>query len=125
MLNEVLLYTGSGVIVIWGVAHLIPTRAIVNGFGSISEDNKRIIAMESIAEGITLIFLGVLVLLVTIIGSYQNTVSRVVFWACAIMLIVMAMPTALTGARTSILPYKICPFVKTAVAILFILGVLV
>ncbi len=125
MLNEVLLYTGSSLIVIWGVAHLIPTKAIVKGFGSISEDNKRIIAMESIAEGITLIFLGVLVLLVTIIGSYQNTVSRVVFWACAIMLIVMAMLTALTGARTSILPYKICPFVKTAAAILFILGVLV
>ena len=125
MLNEILLYIGSGLIIIWGVAHLIPTKAIVKGFGSISEDNKRIIAMESIAEGITLIFLGVLVLLVTIIGSYQNTVSRVVFWACAIMLIVMAMLTALTGARTSILPYKICPFVKTAVAILFILGVLV
>ena len=125
MLNEVLLYTGSGLIVIWGVAHLIPTKAIVKGFRSISEDNKRIISMESIAEGITLIFLGVLVLLVTIIGSYQNTVSRVVFWACAIMLIVMAMLTALTGARTSILPYKICPFVKMAVAILFILGVLV
>lgn len=125
MLNEILLYIGSGLIFIWGVAHLIPTKAIVNGFGSISEDNKRIITMESIAEGITLIFLGVLVLLVTIIGSYQNTVSRVVFWACAIMLIVMAMLTALTGARTSILPYKICPFVKMAVAILFILGVLV
>ena len=123
MLHEVLLYTGSGLIVILGVAHLIPTKAIVKGFGVISEDNKRIIAMESIAEGITLIFLGVLVLLVTIIGNYQNTVSRAVFWACAIMLIVMAMLTALTGARTSILPYKICPFVKTAAAILFILGV--
>ena len=125
MANEILLYTGSGLIVIWGVAHLIPTKAIIKGFGSISEDNKRIIAMESIAEGITLIFLGVLVLLVTILGGYQNTVSTVVLWACAIMLIVMALLTALTGARTSILPYKICPFVKMAVAILFILGVLV
>ncbi len=125
MLNEVLLYTGSSLIVIWGVAHLIPTKAIVKGFGSISEDNKRIIAMESIAEGITLIFLGVLVLLVTILGGYQNTVSTVVLWACAIILVVMAMLTALTGARTPILPYKICPFVKTAAAILFILGVLV
>jgi len=124
MLNEILLYTGSGLIIIWGVAHLIPTKAIVKGFGSISEDNKRIIAMESIAEGITLIFLGILILLVTIVGGYQNTVSRVVFWTCAIILVVMAMLTAFTGARTSILPYKICPFVKTAVAILFILGVL-
>jgi len=124
MANEILLYTGSSLIIIWGVAHLIPTKAIVKGFGSISEDDKRIIATESIAKGITLIFLGVVVLLVTILGGYQNTVSAVVLWACVIMLVVMAMLTALTGARTSILPYKICPFVKTAVAILFALGVL-
>jgi hypothetical protein len=34
----------------------------------------------------------------------------------------MAVLTASTGARTSILPIKICPAVKIAVAILFILG---
>ena len=122
MPNEILLYIGSGLIIIWGMAHLVPTKAIINGFGPISEDNKRIIAMESIAEGITLIFLGILVLLVTTIGDYQNDGPRVVYWACAIMLIVMAILTAFTGAKTSILPYKICPFVKTAVAILFIIG---
>jgi len=30
--------------------------------------------------------------------------------------------TALTGARTSVVPIKICPFVKTIVAILFIVA---
>jgi len=38
------------------------------------------------------------------------------------MLLVMAVLTALTGARTSAVPYRICPFIKTIVAILFILG---
>jgi hypothetical protein len=38
------------------------------------------------------------------------------------MLIVMAILTGFTGARTSIVPIKICPFVKTVVAILFFLG---
>lgn len=122
-MNEILLYIGSGVIISWGIAHLIPTKAIVNGFGAISEDNKKILAMESIAEGLTLIFLGVLALLVTLAGGYDDTVSRVVLWATATMLLVMALLTQLTGARTSSLPYKICPFVKTAVAILLILAV--
>jgi hypothetical protein len=120
--NEALLYTGSAIIIIWGVAHLIPTKAIVRGFGPISEDNKKIITMESIAEGLTLCFLGVLVLMVTIVGGVEGQVSKAVFWASAIMLLIMAILTALTGARASLIPYKICPFVKTAVAVLFILG---
>jgi hypothetical protein len=38
------------------------------------------------------------------------------------MLVVMAVLTALTGARTKIIPIKICPFVKLAVAVMFVLG---
>jgi len=123
-MNEILLYVGSSVIIIWGIAHIIPTRAIVNGFGAISEDNKKILAMESIAEGLTLIFLGVLALLVTLVGGYDDTVSQAVLWAIAAMLLVMALLTQVTGARTSLIPYKICPFVKTTVAVLMILAVL-
>ena len=119
---EILLYIGSIVIILWGIAHLIPTKSIVSGFGQISEDNKKIIAMESIAEGITLCFIGVLALLVTGQAGSQGQASFIVYLACAVMLLVMAVLTLLTGARTSILPYKICPAVKTAVAILFLLG---
>ena len=121
-MNEILLYVGSSVIIIWGIAHLIPTRAIVNGFGAISEDNRKIIAMESIAEGLTLIFLGVLTLLVTLVGGYDDSVSQAVLWANAVMLLIMALLTQLTGARTSLIPYKVCPFVKTIVAVLIILA---
>ena len=122
MINDILLYIGAGIITLWGIAHIIPTKSIVGGFGEISEDNKKIITMESIAEGITLCFLGVLVLLVTSLADSQSQVAYIVYLACAVMLLIMAILTALTGARTSILPYKICPVVKTIVAILFILG---
>ena len=121
-MNDTLIYIGSAIIILWGIAHLIPTRAIVNGFGAISEDNKKIIAMESIAEGLTLIFLGVLPLLVTILADPQSEIADIVYLACAVMLLVMALLTLLTGARTPTIWYKICPAVKTAVAILFILG---
>lgn len=41
-MNETLLYIGSIVIILWGIAHVIPTKAIVNGFGEISEDNRSV-----------------------------------------------------------------------------------
>jgi hypothetical protein len=122
MIGDILLYVGAGVITLWGIAHIAPTKAVVNGFGQISQDNKRIITMEWIAEGLTLCFIGLLVLLVTVFAGPQNQVSNIVYWSSAAMLVVMAILTASTGARTSILPIKICPAVKIAVAILFFLG---
>jgi hypothetical protein len=49
------------------VAHLFPTKSVVRGFGDISQDNKNIIAMEWLVEGVALIFVGVLVVIITVI----------------------------------------------------------
>ena len=89
-MNEILLYIGSAIIILWGIAHLIPTGAIVRGFGDISKDNKKILAMELMAEGLTLIFLGVLPLLVTLMVGSQGRTAYIVYLACAAMLLVMA-----------------------------------
>ncbi len=124
MINNILLYMGAGIITVWGIAHIIPTKAVVKGFGEISQENRRIITMEWIAEGLTLCFIGLLVLFVTIWGEAQSRTSIMVYMASAAMLVIMAALTSVTGARTSIVPIKICPFVKIAVAILFILGTL-
>ena len=40
MASDVLLYVGAGVITVWGVAHIVPTKSVVKGFGEISEENK-------------------------------------------------------------------------------------
>jgi hypothetical protein len=50
LLEIALLYSDSAVILIWGIVDFFPTRTIVRGFGSISEDNKRIITMEWLAD---------------------------------------------------------------------------
>jgi hypothetical protein len=47
-----------------------------------------------------------------------------VYRALAVMLIIMAAWTLMTGARTSIIPIKICPAVKTICAVLLWLGTL-
>ena len=121
-MNETLLYIGSIVIILWGIAHIIPTKAIVNGFGEISEDNRKVLTMELIAEGLTLIFLGVLPLLVTLSVGVQDRTAGIVYLACAVMLLVMAVLTGMTGARTATIWYKLCPAIKTVVAVLFILS---
>lgn len=118
----VLVSIGSMVITLWGIAHLLPTKSVVSGFGTISGDNRKIITMEWIAEGLTLCFIGLLVILVTLYAGPQNLVSVLVYRATAWMLVVMAGVSFLTGAKTSISPIKICPLVKSIVAILFFLG---
>ena len=122
MTPSVLLYLGSIIITLWGVSHIIPTKSVVAGFGTLSSDNFRIITMEWVAEGLTMVFIGLLVLATTILIGPGSTTANLVFYATAAMLIVMAIWSAFTGARTSILPMKACPFVKTFVAILFILA---
>lgn len=122
MLGDIMLYVGSAIITLWGIAHIVPTKSVVKGFEPISQDNKRIITMEWVAEGLTLCFIGLLVLFVTIWGGVQSQASIVVYRASAVMLVIMAALTSFTGARTSILPIKICPFVKTVAALLFFLG---
>jgi len=44
-----MLYAGSIIILVWGVAHIVPTKSVVKGFGPTSEENRRIITMEWIA----------------------------------------------------------------------------
>lgn len=120
-----LLYSGSIIILIWGTAHLFPTKAIVSGFGAISDDNRRIITMEWLAEGVAMIYMGVLALLVTGIAGRSAPASTVVYLATATTLVIMAILGWLTYARTPIIPMKLCPWIQSFSALLLIAGVLV
>ncbi len=121
MTNSALVLVGSLAITLWGLAHIVPTRSVVAGFGAISETNQRIIMMEWVAEGLTLCFIGLLVLSTSLFGG-AGAASLLVYRASALMLLIMAGWTSLTGARTPIVPIKLCPAVKTIVAILFIVA---
>lgn len=58
MIGQILAYIGAAFVAFWGISHLFPTKNVVAGFGEISEDNRHIITMEWITEGLALIFIG-------------------------------------------------------------------
>lgn len=118
----VLLYLGAAMVMVWGIAHVaIPTRSIIDSFGPISPDNKRILLMEWLMEGVLLVFLGVLVALVSFLVPTSDPTAIIVYRACATVLVVMAGISFFTGARTPVLPMKLCPPIFLTVAILFAL----
>jgi hypothetical protein len=115
-----LLFSGSAVIFLWGVGHLVPTRNVVADFGDITQDNRKIITMECLIEGLTLCFLGVLVALSVSILGPLNPATQLVARAAGVMLLLLAVVSAFTGARTAVLPMKLCPYIKTVVALAFL-----
>ncbi len=121
MINLVFLYLGAALTALWGISHLFPTRSVVKGFGGISVDNQRIITMEWIAEGVSLIFIGVLVALVTIVDS-SISVSKAVYLLSAIGLMVLALVSLFTGFKIKFLPFKLCPVIFTVSAVLIVIG---
>ena len=123
MMNLILLYLGSGLTVIWGVAHLFPTKSVVQGFGEISIDNRRIITMEWIVEGVALIFIGTLVATVTAVDA-TSPVTHSVYWLAVIGLNVLSVVSLFTGFNVNFIPFKLCPVIFTGSSILIGLGIL-
>jgi hypothetical protein len=123
--GDVLAYVAASTLIVWGAAHAAPTRAVIAGFEPLARDNRLVLAMEWIAEGVAHVFTGTLVLVVTVVGGSGDEVSAAVYRTAAGALVVIAVLTALTGARTPPLPFRICPFVLGAAAGLLVASSLV
>jgi hypothetical protein len=114
----VLLFAGAAILLFWGLMHISKTAPVVKTFGELSIDNKRILTMEWISEGMLLVFLG---LLVTIVTLFEPHIS-LAYWLSASTLFVMAAVSLATGARTPQLPFKLCSPIFTTTAVLILLG---
>jgi hypothetical protein len=120
-MSQVLLYPGAILIGIWGIAHLIPTKNVIAGFGDISEDNRNIIAMEWIVEGVAFILIGILVSVVTYLGP-TGKIPRAVYTVIASGLIALAIVSLFTGFKVRFLPFRLCPIILTISAVLIFVG---
>ena len=121
MANQAFLFAGSVLLLFWGIAHLFPTKNVVEGFGDISLDSQRIITMEWIIEGVSLIFIGLLVASVTYV-DYTSLVAKTVYRISFLMLVALTIISMMTGFKINFVPYKLCPAIFTTSAILIILG---
>jgi len=122
--RKLLVITGGILTLIWGIAHLFPTRSVVNGFGNITADNRQIITMEWIMEGFTLIFIGILVIAITRIGKIESKVVKTVYLIVFLMLLAMSVLSVFTGFKIDFLPFKLCPFIFMISGILIASGLI-
>jgi hypothetical protein len=118
-------FLASGIVIVWGVSHIIPTAAVVRSFGDISPDSRRIITMEWVAEGLALTFVGLLTLIVTLVAGLADPVALLVYRLCAAALIAFALWTLIAGFRTAVVPIKLCPLVLSTAAALLIVATLI
>jgi len=118
---DALLYIASAMTGLWGVAHLVATQGVVAGFGELTADNRRIITMEWIVEGVALFSTAAFVAAATAIDS-QATVSSAVYAVAMTTLLALALVSLFTGFRVAFLPFRLCPFVFTLSAVLIGVG---
>ena len=121
-IRKKLVLVGGLLTIIWGIAHLFPTNSVVRGFGNISVDNTNIITMEWITEGLALIFIGLLVNAVCIVGDSPNKVTKAVYLLTFVMLVAMSVLSLFTGFKVDFLPFKLCPVIFMTSGLLVIQG---
>lgn len=123
MIQQILLYFGAGLPFVWGVSHLIPTKSVVSGFGDITPDNQHIITMEWIVEGLSLIFIGTLVAVITWIDPFSK-ISVAVYILTAVFLVLFALVSFATGFRVHFFMFKLCPVIFGTSACCLLVGAL-
>ena len=121
---EVLAYIAAAITGLWGLAHAIPTRQVVASFGPISKDNRLVVTQEWLVEAFAMWGVAALVIVVTALAS-DDSITSWVYRIVAGLLLALAGLTAVTGARTAVIWFKICPVLLTSSATLLLIASLV
>ena len=115
-----LAYLAGAVVAVWGVAHAAPTRQVIAGFAPITADNRRIVVQEWLAEAFTMWGIAALVIVVTAAGGTDTGARVWVYRVAAGLLVALGALTAVTGARTRVVWFKICPVLLGGSAVLLL-----
>ena len=119
---EVLAFVAAGLVAVWGVSHAIPTRQVVAGLEPTTQDYRLIFLQEWLAEAITMWGIAALIIAATIVGDEDSGVTEATYYAAAALLVALAALTALTGARTAVIWFKICPALLGSSAVLLVMA---
>jgi len=109
-MSQTLLYTASALTALWGIAHLTATKGVVRGFGDLTADNRRILTMEWIVEGVALLSTAAFVATATAVDP-GAAVSSAIYAVAVGTLIALAVVSLFTGFRVAFLPFRLCPVI--------------
>jgi hypothetical protein len=118
-LATILASVAAALVAGWGVAHAVPTRQVLAGFEPVSANNRRVILQEWLAEALTMWGVAAMVIITTAVAGADAGVSAWIYRAAG-LLGALAVLTGLTGARTPVIWFKICPVLVTLSALLLI-----
>lgn len=118
----ILAYVAAAVVAVWGVAHALPTGQVLAGFAPITADNRRIVLQEWLAEAFTMWGVAAVVIAVTAAGGADAGAGGWVYRVAAGLLVALGTLTALTGARTPVVWFKICPVLLAGSAALLVVA---
>jgi hypothetical protein len=124
-MNEVMAYLAASLIALWGVAHAIPTARVIAGFEPITAGNRLVLIQEWLAEAFTMWGLAAVIVVSTAFGGPGSDVTVWVYRAAAGLLATLALLTALTGARTRVVWFKVCPILLGSTAALLLVASLI
>jgi hypothetical protein len=116
----ILAYVAAAVVAVWGVLHAVPTRRVLAGFAPITADNRRIVLQEWLAEAFTMWGVAAVVLAATAAGGPDADVRAWVYRIAAGLLAALGGLTALTGARTGVIWFRVCPVLLAGSAVLLL-----
>lgn len=92
---------------------LCPLAGVLAGFTPITTVNRRVLLQEWLAEAVTMWGPATVIIVVTATGADTSQAAWVYRVAAGLLVV-------LTGARTPIIWFKICPVILTASAALLV-----
>jgi hypothetical protein len=112
----------AGIIaVILGLAYLARAGAIKKDFKIIVKGLQKVLSMVLAVQGLTMVFVGLLVIVLALFGGREH-IAKTVSFMCAGMLLVLGIVTGSTGGQSEYVLFRIGQFAQVVAALLVLAG---
>jgi hypothetical protein len=121
-LSPLWLDLAAGIItIILGLAYLARMGALIKDFRIILKGLQKVLAMAFVSQGLFLIFLGFLVVVLSLFGE-GAPIAKTMLFACSGMLLVLGIVTGATGGQSEYILFRIGQFAQVVASILILVG---
>ena len=95
----ILASAAAAIVALWGIAHAIPTGQVLVGFRPITQNNRRVVLQEWLAEAFTMWGLAAVIATMTLVDGAEAHASQWIYRVVAGLLIALAVLTTLSTDR--------------------------